>query len=241
MLSLYVASTESKAGKTFISAGLAATMQSLDYSTCVYKPIQTAGIEINGFMQSPDLTYIKTIDPYIETYFTYLFKSDCEPLIAAEKEHENIEIDLITHEYKNIIQKYDCSILDGSNGIMSPIATGFTNLDLLKHLKIPMLLVISPSQEAVNNALLILNLAEEKGIDIRGAVINNIPEYSDSLKITSIPRLIEEYSSAKILGLVNKLDDRFNPNELITSILNGIDIESVFRIKIAKLDLGLWT
>lgn len=238
MLSLYVASTESKAGKTFISAGLAATMQSLDYSTCVYKPVQTSGIEINGFMQSPDLTYIKTIDPYIETYFTYLFKSDCEPLIAAEKEREFIDIDLIIHEYKEAISRYDCTILDGSNGIMSPLAPNYTTLDMIKALKLPLLLVISPSIEAVNNALMILNLAEEKGIEVRGAIINNIPEYSDSLKITSIPRLIEEYSNAKILGLVNRLEDRFNPTELITSILNGIDIESVFNIKIAKLDLG---
>lgn len=238
MLSLYIASTEAKAGKTFISAGLAATMQSLDYATCVYKPIQTAGIEINGFMQSPDLTYIKTIDPYIETYFTYLFKSDCEPLIAAEKEHERIDIDLINHEYKNIIQKYDCSILDGSNGIMSPITTGYTTLDILRVLKVPMLLVITPSEEAISNALLILNMAREKNIEVRGAIINNIPEYTDSPKITSIPRLIEEYSDAKILGIVNRMEDKFNPNELITSILNGIDIESVFNIKIAKLDLG---
>lgn len=213
-------------------------MQSLDYSTCVYKPVQTSGIEINGFMQSPDLTYIKTIDPYIETYFTYLFKSDCEPLIAAEKEREHIDLDLIAHEYKNITEKYDCSILDGSNGIMSPLAPGGTTLDLIKQLKVPLLLVIPPSQESVNNALMILNLADAKGIEIRGAIINNIPEYSDSLKITSIPRLIEEYSSAKILGLVNRLEDKFNPTELITSILNGIDIESVFNVKIAKLDLG---
>ncbi len=238
MLSLYIASTELKAGKTFITAGLAATMQSLDYSTCVYKPIQTSGIEINGFMQSPDLTYVKTIDPYIETYFTYLFKSDCEPLIAAEKEHEFIDLDLILHEYKSIIEKYDCSILDGSNGIMSPLTPEYTTMDMLRILKVPMLLVITPSQEAVNNALLILNLAKEKGVNVRGAVINNIPEFSDSAKITSIPRIIEEYSDAKILGLVNRMQDKFNPNDLITSILNGIDIESVFDIKIAKLDLG---
>ena len=121
---------------------------------------------------------------------------------------------------------------------MSPIATGYTTLDLLKILKIPMLLVISPSAEAINNALLILNLAKEKGVEIRGAIINNIPEFTDSPKITSIPRLIEEYSDAKILGIVNRMEDKFNPNELITSILNGIDIESVFGIKIAKLDLG---
>ena len=238
MLSLYIASTESKAGKTFISAGLAATMQSLDYSTCVYKPIQTTGIEVNGFMQSPDLTYIKTIDPYIDTYFTYLFKSDCEPLIAAEKEHQRIELDLINHEYKSIAAKFDCTILDGSNGIMSPLTTGYTTLDMLKLLKVPLLLVISPTTDTINNTLLTLNMAKEKGIEIRGAIINNIPEFTDSPKITSIPRLVEEYTDAKILGIVNKLEDKFNPNELITSILNGIDIESVFNVKIAKLDLG---
>ena len=75
MLSLYITSANRKEGKTFLTAGLAATMQSLGYSTCVYKPIQTAGIEINGFMQSPDLTYVKTVDPYIDTHFSYLFKS----------------------------------------------------------------------------------------------------------------------------------------------------------------------
>ena len=57
MLNLYITSTQKKEGKTFLTAGLSATMQSLGYSTCVYKPIQTCGIEINGFTQSPDLTF----------------------------------------------------------------------------------------------------------------------------------------------------------------------------------------
>ena len=83
MLKLYISSGNKKDGKTFLTAGLAATMQSLGYSTAVYKPIQTSGIEINGFMQSPDLTFVKSIDPYINTYFTYLFKTNSEPLIAS--------------------------------------------------------------------------------------------------------------------------------------------------------------
>ena len=72
MLNIFITSSEKKSGKTFITAGLAATMKSLGYSTCVYKPIQTNGIEINGFMQSPDLTFVKTIDPYINTHFSYI-------------------------------------------------------------------------------------------------------------------------------------------------------------------------
>ena len=74
MLNIYVTSAVHNEGKTLVSSGLAVTMQSLGYDTGVYKPVQTSGIEINGFTQSPDLTHIKALDPYINTYFTYLFK-----------------------------------------------------------------------------------------------------------------------------------------------------------------------
>ena len=57
MLNLYVTSTNINDGKTFLTAGLAATMQSLGYKTSVYKPIQTGGIDIEGFMQSPILLW----------------------------------------------------------------------------------------------------------------------------------------------------------------------------------------
>ena len=58
MLNLYITSGNKKDGKTFLTAGLGATMQSLGYVTSVYKPVQTAGLEVNGFTQSPDLTVI---------------------------------------------------------------------------------------------------------------------------------------------------------------------------------------
>ena len=95
MFNIYVTSSKKHEGKTLIAAGISATMHSLGYSTAVYKPIQTSGIEIKGFMQSPDLTYIKTVDAYIETAFSYLFKSNSVPLIAAETENEIINPELI--------------------------------------------------------------------------------------------------------------------------------------------------
>ena len=102
MFNIYISSANKNDGKTFITAGIAATMQSLGYTTSVYKPIQTGGKELNGFMQSPDLTFIKSIDPYINTNFTYLFRSKAEPLIAAENENDFIDIDLIIEYYNNL-------------------------------------------------------------------------------------------------------------------------------------------
>lgn len=238
MLKLYISSGNKKDGKTFLTAGLAATMQSLGYSTSVYKPIQTAGIEINGFTQSPDLTFIKTIDPYINTHFSYIFKSKSIPLIAAENENEQIDLELINNEFNKICENSDCVILDGDNGLLSPLAQSVQTIDLLKKLQIPVLFVITPREDSINDTLLSIYAAQERGVEVRGVVINNIQEDCSTEMLTSITRVIEEYSNVKILGLIPHLGEKVLPEELITGILNGVDIESVFKVKIEKLELN---
>ncbi len=237
MLNLYITSSNRREGKTFLSSGLAATMQSLGYSTSVYKPIQTNGIEYEGFMQSPDLTYVKTIDPYINTQFSYLFKSDMEPLIASEIENDPIDIELIYKEYQKILSASDCTIVDGDCGLLSPIAPSTQTVDLVKKLLVPLLFVVTPREDSINDTLLSIYTAQEKGLEIRGVVINNIKNDCPKTLLNAIPRVIEEYTNIKILGLISHIEGKFSPEDLITNILNGVDIESVFNVKIEKLEL----
>ena len=238
MANIYISSGNKKDGKTFMAAGLAATMQSLGYSTSVYKPIQTAGIEINGFTQSPDLTFIKTIDPYVNTHFTYLFKSKSVPLIAAENENEIIDIELINQEYQRINDNSDYTIIDGDSGLLSPLAQSVQTVDMIKKLQIPVLFVITPREDSINDTLLSIYAAQEKGVEVKGVVINNIKENCSAELLTSITRIIEEYSNVKILGLLTNLGEKVLPEDLITGILNGLDIEKVFNVKIEKLEMS---
>lgn len=238
MLDLYITSANKGDGKTFLTAGLAATMQSLGYSTSVYKPIQTGGIEKNGFMQSPDITVVKSIDPYINTHFTYLFKSNLEPLIASEKENEPIDIELLYNDYRKIKTLSDCTLLDGDGGLLSPLAPSIQNIDMIKRMQLPILFVISPREDSINDTLLSIYAAQEKGLPVRGVVINKIKNDCSKELLTAITRVIEEYTNVKILGLIPDLGEQIMPEELITGILNGIDIESVFNVKIEKLDFN---
>ena len=238
MLNLYVTSSEKRQGKTLITAGLAATMQSLGYSTCVYKPIQTCGKEINGFVQSPDLTFIKTIDPYINTHFTYLYKSSNEPVIAAEEDNEVIDTDYVCNEYNRITAVTECTIIDGDSGILSPIAPKMTTADLIYQMQIPLLIVTQPNNNAANNTLMTIKTAMENEINVRGVIINNIQKNCSKSLLTSLTRIIEEYTDTKVLGLVPEISKRFSPEDLISITLNGIDIESVFDVKIEKLELN---
>ena len=176
MLNLYVTSTNHKDGKTFLTAGLAATMQSLGYSTSVYKPVQTGGIELNGFMQSPDLTFIKSLDPYINTNFSYLYKTKAEPLIASEIENDPINIEQIINDYRKLAVQSDCTIVDNDGELLSPLSATVQNYDVIKMLQTPVLIAVTPSQNAINSTLLTINVAYEKGLDVRGVVINNITD-----------------------------------------------------------------
>lgn len=239
MLNIFVAGTDINVGKTFITAGLAATMQSLGYSTCVYKPIQTGTLDKNGFMQSPDLAFIKNIDPYVKTFSTYLLKESATPVIAAEKEKIIISKDLIKKDYDTIVSEHDCTMVESTGGLMTPVAFNLFISDIIKFLDLPVILVVKPDAGTVNHTLLTINHAISKGLNVRGIIINRFPEETNDLDIKTAPRLIEEYSDAKVLGIIKNFADvkRVNPNDLITDILNGIDIESVFDVRIAKLEV----
>lgn len=237
MLNLYITSPEKGEGKTYIAAGLAAVMQSLGYKTAVYKPIQLGGIDKKGFMQSPDLTFVKQLDPYIETHFTYLFTSQDNPLSASEAEGVSIDIDYIFKDAKKFAVTSDCIILDGEGGILTPIAPSTCNIDLINKLMTPVLFTVTPNENSINNILTSIYTAESKGVKVNGVIINNIKSEDDNKRLTVLIRIIEEYSDAKVLGMVPNLGNNIKPEDLITGILNGVDVESVFGVKIAKLDL----
>lgn len=231
MLEIYVSGIEKNSGKTLVTAGLAATMQSLGYDTCVYKPVQTGAIVKDGFAQAPDLAFVKFIDPYIKTYFSYLFQSEDIPLLASEKEDTIINPEILYSDYKSITE-YECIITDGALGLSTPFAKDFLEQNLVKGLDVPVLFVVN--NESVNNIVANINEAALYGVKTRGVVINNSTGHVDK----TLPRLIESYTNAKVVGIVPYFDNlkNINPNDLISNTLEGIDIESVFDVKIAKLE-----
>ena len=85
-MNIYISSIENGSGKTVISSGIAAVMQSLGYKAGVYKPIQTGAIDKGKYLVSPDLAFVKILDPYITTHSTYMMKTKAVPAASCEIE-----------------------------------------------------------------------------------------------------------------------------------------------------------
>jgi dethiobiotin synthetase len=121
-------------------------------------------------------------------------------------------------------------IVDGMSGFGTPIAKDFLEDDLVKTLDIPLVFAISAQCTDINNILLSINRAKEMDIEINGVIVN---DYTEEKRL--LPKLIEEYSGAKILGVLPFFENDTDPSELISETINNINLENVFKMKIAKL------
>lgn len=236
---IFVTGTDTDVGKTLITAGLAAVMQSLGYKAGVYKPVQSGAEEKNGFLVSPDLAFVKKMDFYVETFCSYLLKEPAAPYIAAEIEKKEIDFELIQKDYQNIKEKCEMVLVEGAGGLMVPVAPNKVMGDIAKFLDIPVLIVARPNLGTVNHTILTINQAKSMGLDVAGVVINQYPLGTKNAAIKTAPRLIEEYTDASILGVVPYMHffDATKPGEIINTFLNSIDLEKIFRIKIPKLNM----
>lgn len=239
MLNIFISGLAKQTGKTLVSAGLAGTMQSLNYSTSVYKPIQTGAITVDDCLISQDLQAVINIDHNIITHSTYNFKSSLTPLVAAYEGESKIDILKIYNDFQQSLQMSECHIVEGSNSIFSPIDERRTEIDIVKTLGIPLILVVNPKKSSLGDVISGINYIKDNKVRFLGIIMNDYDENSENLEEKYFPQLIKEYTSIDTLGFLPHYEDMINlkPDTLIADILNRVDIEKIFNLQIAKLNL----
>lgn len=236
-MSIYVTSINQGGGKTVISAGIAAVMQSFGYNCSVYKPIQTGAIDKGKYLVSPDLTFVKMLDQYITTHCTYMMTNKTLPNVASQLENINIDLKEIKKDYEILEKKSDAVIVEAPCNLLAPINEKQFAYNIPLALNIPTIVIVNPTTESVGHYIAEIYSAKALGVDIRGVIINKFPVYSESVEIKSFPEIIEKYCDVKVLGLIrNFKGNSVKTSILINEILNGVDIQDVFNMKIAKLN-----
>lgn len=240
-MNIFITGSDINVGKTFITAALAALMQSLGYKTGVFKPFQCGAIEKNGFFMAPDLAYVKQVDAFVETASSYLMKTIAAPIISAEADKININLKTILRDYKLLNDKCELVITEGTGGLCVPVAPNILISDIAKALNLPLIIITKPNTGAINHTLLTINHAQQQGLDVRGVIINKYPQGTDNISIRTAPRLIEEYSDTKVIGIVKDIENAqfLTPSAMIDIILNSVDVEKIFKVTIPKLSMGV--
>ena len=237
MLEIYLTGIKPDSGTTLISGGIAAAMQGLGYSTALYIPAQTGTAVKNGFIQAPDIMFAKYMDKNVTTYCSYLYKSKKITPEVFVQENLYMDKNVIFQDYMNVVNKYECVIVSGQSDFSTLFETNFSEEDFAKTINTPIVLVASLRNSMPEDILAYLDFVKNKGLNIRGIILNECPEISLDFDVTSIRKTLENNSGIPILGMIQKIKniDKLKPEDWIEYIICRTDLEAIFNVKISKL------
>lgn len=154
-----IAGIGTEIGKTFISSILTEALEA-DY----WKPIQS------GTLEFTDTDTVRSLISNNKTVFhpeAYRLKEPMSPHAAARI--DGIEIELSKFE---LPQTNNSLIVELAGGIMVPLNNRETNLDLIKKLNIPVILVSKNYLGSINHTLLSVEILKLNHINVKGVIFN---------------------------------------------------------------------
>ncbi len=160
--SFFIAGTDTDIGKTVVAAmltkGLGATY---------FKPIQS------GTEEGSDTETVRYLTDLPESHFippVYSFKAPRSPHEAARLENSRIDIKNIPLPTPRL--NNSPLVVEGAGGLMVPLNESDLMIDLIKHCKLPVLLVAPNRLGAINQTLLALEALAHRDIPVMGVILN---------------------------------------------------------------------
>ncbi len=164
---VFVTGVDTNVGKTILCAGLLKLMHG-SRKVCYWKPIQT------GTIVGDDTSDIRAVVELGEENFVepiYRFPEPLAPHMAAAKWGKKIEIDSIMSSFEDIRRSGRFVVIEGAGGLMLPLNDDDLQIDLIKRLSLPLIIVAQDRVGAINQVLLTLNASRDHQLTVMGVVL----------------------------------------------------------------------
>lgn len=202
--SIFITGVDTDIGKTFVSAGLCLALKNKGLKVGYFKPFQSGAIEKNGVLIAPDVEQLKKYN--IKTLYSYLFKGDVSPHLASVLDDIEVDIDKIKTDLENFKKENDFTIIEGAGGLYCPAYKGKTFADIIAYLNQEIIIVTTPDLGRINHTLMTIECAKQKGIKIKGLIINKMPE-NKTLSQEYFIKELKMFCDVEILGVIQKMEN----------------------------------
>jgi dethiobiotin synthetase len=212
---LFITGTDTGVGKTLVAAAIANWFMRHGHRTAVCKPIATGCVHRREGLVSEDAEFLAHHADAkfpLDTICPQRFAEPLAPAIAAERAGQSIEWKLIDEAIQTMASDSDVLIVEGVGGIMAPIETRRTVLDIARCLSLPAIVVARPGLGTINHTLLTLHALRSGTIPIAGVVINQYPPDTPSTAEETNPRAIEKWGKVPVLCVVPRFTGPAIPN-----------------------------
>lgn len=202
---IFITGTDTGVGKTHVTCGLAAELSWRCLNVGVMKPVETGCLMRRGKLVPKDavaLARSSGVHDSPELINPYRFREPIAPATAAAREGKRIDVRKILRAFGVLSEGHEFMLVEGAGGIMVPLTSKSTFLDLAKELDLPVLIVARPNLGAVNHTLLTVNALRGRSIPIAGICINDSIGGAQGIAERTGPPLIARVSSVPVLATI---------------------------------------
>ncbi len=208
MSAFFITGTDTGVGKTFITYNLALGLKNEGIKVGCFKPIETGA---NPLPEDGNLLAEATGQP-VNEIVPVRYNLPLAPRAAELEERKEVSIKLIKEKYNTLRERYEVLLVEGAGGLAVPIKEGYTYADLARELEMPVIIVARAGLGTLNHTYLTWFYATQKGLNIRGIVLNGF-EGSDVSERTN-PYIVEEMTGIKPVCIRKSSSKRVRDGEL---------------------------
>ncbi|MDA8430984.1 MAG: dethiobiotin synthase [Geobacteraceae bacterium] len=234
---IFITGTDTGVGKTIVAATLARLLRMRGLNVGVMKPVTSGCREENGRLVSDDallLCQAAGVACGADTT-PYLLREPVAPAEAATQEGVRIDFARIRESFDRLSACHDFMIVEGSGGLMVPLAGGLLVADLVRQLELPLLVVARPNLGTINHTVLTCFAAQQMAVRVAGVIVNNYPITPDLAERSAVHH-IGSLCGAPVLGVWPHRDD-LDEMEAVDGLADWLDGQSETDIVLRELGL----
>ena len=224
---IFITGTDTGVGKTTITCALATKLRAQGKNICVMKPFLT------GAKSRPNdvdrLIHAAQVSDPLEIVNPYQFEHPLAPQIAATLEGIAIDIKKVKSSFDILQSRHDILLVEGIGGVMTPIMSKYSIVNLIQYFQIPALVVTRADLGTINHTLLTINALKENMIPITALIINYPNLLPPEIEPNTTLSCIKEFTNIPVHVTVEHIDSLDSEwDEGIHLLAKKIQIENLF-------------
>lgn len=191
----FITGTDTGAGKTVLTALLAAWLKQEKISFIALKPVSSGGRDDARQIRAAvdDLWSLDEINPWH-------FRTAIAPTLAARIEGKNVRLRQMADFIRAVQRENEITLVEGAGGLMSPMASDGDSRDLILKLRATPIIVAQNKLGVVNHLRLTLAALPE-AFQRKARVVLMSPKKEDAASRSNAALLAEYFPAEKIFTL----------------------------------------
>lgn len=179
MSAVFVTSTGTEIGKTFVTAGLIRHFRNAGRAVAAIKPIVTGfdpddaassdpGVLLNALGHPVTPEEIARISPW-------RFQTGASPDLAAKREGRVIDFRALIAFCQRAMNSKETLFIEGVGGVMVPLDDRHTVIDWISALRVPIIVVVGSYLGTISHTLTALHVLAQRNLSTIAVVVNETP------------------------------------------------------------------